>query len=163
MSRPECWSSRQHVRHPEQKHFAASFAVMTHGAITYRINLEIGFLCAFQFGSQFSADTYFHTRLRIFFFDTNLISPSEVLCNLLTNAVIKVFFTWSLLMSGGRFMGDVHNSSRHYPVQYVIYVGGCLPCCQTSYIWKACVDSQTTGWAVESCWNLLEFPYRKSQ
>lgn len=34
----------------------------------------------------------------------------------------------------GGSMGGLHNSSSHYPVQYVIYVGGCLPRRQTSYI-----------------------------
>lgn len=48
--------------------------------------------------------------------------------------VIKVVLIWSLLMLEVPFMGDLHNSSSHYPVQYVIYVGGCLPCCQNSYI-----------------------------
>lgn len=34
----------------------------------------------------------------------------------------------------GGSTGGLHNSSSHYPVQYVIYVGGCLPRRQTSYI-----------------------------
>lgn len=151
MSRRECRSSHRYfVTHPvkEQKHFEATLAAFSYAFIGMLLHL-LTFTSGFHFGSQFRK-MHIHPAIhKSLFYDRSLTQLTNALCNLLTNIVIKVFFffTWSLLMLGACFMGDVHNSSRHYPVQYVIYVGGCLPCCQSSYIWKACADCQTTGWA----------------